>query len=145
MTLFEWLTVAITLIGSVAGAVWALISYWFSMQRKLANHKMKNVTESIGRVEHSFDKLTMRLSEVEKSADLKVHELWEKFHVLTLEMVRNAAEIKETRNSMGDISKAFTSKMDQMADKMDQMANKLHEVYLGEGRYRITSKKPNSG
>lgn len=134
MTLHEWLTLSLTVIGAISGAGWALLNYYFRIQKELADLRLKNVTEGVGRVEHSFDKLANKLDEVEKASALKIAQLWEKFHVLSLEMIQNANEIKETRNSMGEISKTFS-------DRMEKMANKLQEVYIGEGRYRITGKK----
>ncbi len=62
----------------------------------------------------------------------------ERFHEIRVSLVNNAAEIRETRDSMGKISDSFTR-------KTDAITKKLEEVYIGEGRYRLTETKKKGG
>ncbi len=138
MTAFEILSIAIPLVLTVLGGAWALLERNGQIKQQLEATEAEHTNKAISRLDSVLDRLGIKLEELEKKFDSKVDELSKKLYDVRVALIKNAGEIKEARNSMGVMHKAFEVRVDKISSEL----NKLQETYIGEGRYRLTGTKP---
>ncbi len=138
LSAFEILSIALPLVLALLAGAWALLERSATLQRRFEEQESKHTQKAISRLEALLDKLSEKILDLEGRFNVKVADLTQKFHDIQVALIKNASEIKETRDSMGQISKSFDSKVAQVSKEL----SKLQEVYVGEGRYRLTGNKP---